>query len=115
MPPIAPRRPFAHVAHSDVRQDDWQWLADRDDPAVVEYLNAENAYADAVLAPTADLQERLFDQIRTRVAETDISTPVFHHGWWYWSRIVKGQQYPVHCRPGPGGSTSSPARGRGGR
>ncbi|HTW07926.1 MAG TPA: S9 family peptidase [Acidimicrobiales bacterium] len=97
-PPVAPRRPTVHTAHGDERGDDWQWLADREDPAVVEYLEAENAYADAVLAPTRDLQEQLFDQIRTRVAETDVSTPVFHHGWWYWARTVAGQQYAVHCR-----------------
>jgi oligopeptidase B len=98
LPPIAPRHPVAHTAHADVRDDDWQWLANREDQAVIDYLEAENAYADAVLAPTRALQERLFEQICLRVAETDISTPVFHHGWWYWSRTVAGQQYPVHCR-----------------
>src|SRR5580658_7711153 len=97
-PPIAPRKPFAHVAHGDTRTDDWQWLADKQDQAVVAYLQAENAYTDAELAPTVPLQERLFAQIRARIAETDISTPVFHEGWWYWSRTLEGQQYPVHCR-----------------
>jgi oligopeptidase B len=97
-PPVAPRRPAAHSAHGDARPDDWQWLTDRDDPAVTEYLEAENRYADAVLAPTAELQEQLLDQIRTRVAETDVSAPIWHHGWWYWSRTTAGQQYPVHCR-----------------
>jgi oligopeptidase B len=107
-PPVAPRVPSALIAHGDTRQDDWQWLANRDDPAVVEYLRAENAYADAVLAPTVPLQERLFEQIRSRVAETDISTPVFHHGWWYWSRTLAGQQYPVHCRrPDPSKALSA--------
>lgn len=97
-PPIAPRRPAIHAAHGDTRTDDWQWLANKDDPAVVEYLQAENAYTEAVLAPTVPLQEQLFEQIRSRIAETDISTPVFHQGWWYWSRTLAGQQYPVHCR-----------------
>jgi oligopeptidase B len=97
-PPAAPRRPVTHLAHGDARTDDWQWLADRDDPAVTEYLKAENSYCDAVLAPTAGLRERLFGQIRSRVAETDISAPTFHGGWWYWSRSLAGQQYPVHCR-----------------
>ena len=107
-PPAAPRRTVTHVAHGDARTDDWHWLADRDDPAVVEYLRAENAYADAVLAPTAALQDRLFEQIRSRVAETDISAPTFHGGWWYWSRTVAGQQYPVHCRrPDPNRSLSA--------
>jgi len=76
-PPVAPRRPVTHLAHEDARPDDWHWLANRDDPAVVEYLETENAYADAVLGPTAPLQERLFEQIRSRVAETDVSAPLF--------------------------------------
>ena len=97
-PPIAPRKPSAHVAHGDTRPDDWQWLADKQDRAVVAYLQAENAYAEAELAPTVPLQDKLFGQIRARIAETDISTPVFHEGWWYWSRTLAGQQYPVHCR-----------------
>lgn len=97
-PPVAPRRPASHTAHGDTRVDEWQWLADRDDPAVVEYLEAENRYTDAVLEPTAKLQEQLFEQIRARVAETDVGAPVWHHGWWYWSRTLAGQQYPVHCR-----------------
>jgi oligopeptidase B len=97
-PPVAPRKPSVYVAHGDTREDDWQWLADKQDPAVVEYLQAENAYTDAELAPTVPLQEKLFAQIRARTAETDISTPVFHEGWWYWSRTLAGQQYPVHCR-----------------
>ncbi|MGH9105359.1 MAG: S9 family peptidase [Acidimicrobiales bacterium] len=109
-PPVAPRRPSTHVAHGDTRDDDWQWLANRDDPAVAEYLQAENAYADAVLAPTKALQEQLFEEIRLRVAETDISAPVFHQGWWYWSRTVAGQQYAVHCRrPDPNRALSAAA------
>ena len=97
-PPIAPRKPSVHVAHGDTRTDDWQWLADKQDQAVVAYLQAENAYADFELSPTVPLQDKLFGEIRARIAETDISTPVFHEGWWYWSRTLAGQQYPVHCR-----------------
>jgi oligopeptidase B len=98
LPPIAPRRSSAHTAHGDTRPDDWHWLVNRDDPEVLAYLGAENDYTASVLRPTEPLQQKLFDQIRARVAETDISTPVFHHGWWYWSRTLSGQQYPVHCR-----------------
>jgi oligopeptidase B len=96
--PAAPRRPTEHLAHGDARPDDYQWLANREDPEVMAYLEAENAYADAVLSPTRELQELLFEQVRLRVAETDVSPPVFHHGWWYWSETVAGLQYPVHCR-----------------
>ena len=108
-PPFAPRRPSVHTAHGDTRADDWHWLANRDDPEVTAYLEAENSYTDAVLAPTLALQERLFEQIRARVAETDVSTPVFHHGWWYWSRTLAGQQYPVHCRRADPGQRLSTA------
>ena len=77
-PPVAPRRPTLHAAHGDAREDDWQWLGNRDDPAVLALPRAENSYAEAVLAPTQALQGQLFEQIRARMAETDISTPVFH-------------------------------------
>ncbi len=97
-PPAAPRRPTTLLAHGDSRQDDWHWLANRDDPDVRTYLEAENAYTDALLRPTLGLQERLFQLVRARVAETDISAPSYHHGYWYWARTLAGQQYPVYCR-----------------
>ena len=103
IPPSAARRQTEHVAHGDFRLDDWQWLAQRDDPEVLAYLEAENSYADAVLAPLSPLQERLFQQLKERLAETDVSTPAFHQGWWYWSQTQAGQQYAVHRRrPDPG-------------
>src|SRR5487761_1799698 len=98
IPPSAARRQTEHVAHGDFRLDDWQWLAQRDDPEVLAYLEAENSYADAVLAPLSPLQERLFQQLKERLAETDVSTPAFHQGWWYWSQTQAGQQYAVHRR-----------------
>lgn len=107
-PPVASRRPLAHSAHGDNRPDDWHWLANRGDPEAVAYLEAENAYAASVLRSTEALQEALFQRFRARVAETDISAPVFHRGWWYWSRTIAGQQYPVHCRrPDPAHSLSA--------
>jgi oligopeptidase B len=104
-PPAAPRRPHRLVAHGRERVDDWYWLADRDDSEVLDYLRAENDYADAVLAPTEALQQRLFDEIKGRVAETDVGPPTRHGPWWYWSRTVEGQQYRVMCRrPDPDSS-----------
>ncbi|MCU4187501.1 S9 family peptidase [Acidiferrimicrobium sp. IK] len=97
-PPAAPRRPHRLDAHGDVREDDWYWLADREDPAVIEYLEAENAYTDAVLAPTAALQERLFEEIKARVVETDVSSPSRLGGWWYWTRTDEGSQYRSYWR-----------------
>jgi oligopeptidase B len=96
--PAAPRRPHRLELHGDVRVDDWYWLRDRDDPEVLAYLEAENAYADELLAPETDLRRRLFEEIRARVVETDAEAPVRIGPWWYWSRSVEGLQYSIFCR-----------------
>src|SRR5437879_1300536 len=72
-PPRAPRRPTVLEKHGDQRVDDWYWLRDRDDPDVAAYLEAENAYTRAVMAPTEALRTRLFDEIVARIQETDLS------------------------------------------
>jgi oligopeptidase B len=97
-PPRAPRRPHVLSLHGDERFDDWYWLRDRDDPEVIAYLEAENAYTEAVTARTRPLQERLYEEIRARIQETDESAPVPEGGYWYLHRTVEGLQYPVHAR-----------------
>jgi oligopeptidase B len=97
-PPLAPGRPHDLVAHGDRREDDWYWLRDRDDPEVIAYLQAENAYTDEVLAPLGDLRRVLFEEIRGRIKETDVGAPARKGTWWYYSRTVEGQQYAIHCR-----------------
>jgi len=97
-PPAAPRRPHRLVAHGDVRVDDWYWLADRDDPEVLAYLQAENSWCEEAMAPTAALQERIFAEIKERVVETDAEAPVRDGQWWYWSRTEEGLQYRITCR-----------------
>ena len=97
-PPHAPRRPQVLSIHGDDRVDDWFWLRNRDDPAVRAYLEAENVYAEAVLAPVSDLRERIYSEIRARVQETDESAPVPDGDWNYYSRTLEGRQYPIHCR-----------------
>jgi oligopeptidase B len=102
-PPCAPRRPYVLVAHGDKREDDWSWLRDRDDPETIEYLRAENAYTAEMLAPLKGFQTTLFEQIRTRIKESDTAAPARKGPWWYYSRTVEGQQYAIHCRrPDPG-------------
>jgi oligopeptidase B len=91
----------------DERVDDWYWLRDRDDPAVRAYLEAENAFTQTGLAHTAPLQARLFDDIKARVQETDVSAPVRRRGWDYFTRTIEGHEYAVHCRR-PTGSTTPP-------
>jgi oligopeptidase B len=78
--------------------DDWYWLRDRDDPRVVAYLEAENAYTREVLGPLEALQGRLYSEMRARIQETDTSAPARKGPWWYYSRTVEGLQYAVHCR-----------------
>jgi oligopeptidase B len=103
-PPQAPRRPHVLSIHGDDRVDDWYWLRDRDDPEVIAHLEAENAYAEAVLAPVADLRERIYEEIRGRIQETDESAPVPDGPWAYFTRTIEDRQYAIHCRrPRDGG------------
>jgi oligopeptidase B len=99
-PPVAPRRPLPLVAHGDERVDDWHWLRsdDRSDPEVLALLEAENAYVKAALDHTEALQAELFAEMKARIKETDLSVPFRKGRWWYFSRTVEGQQYPILCR-----------------
>src|ERR1700688_1449676 len=97
-PPIAERRPRVLEAHGDSRVDPYYWLRERDNPEVISYLEAENAYADTMLAPLSALRERIFDEIKARVQETDESAPVPENVWEYTSRTFEGAQYSVHYR-----------------
>jgi oligopeptidase B len=97
-PPQAPRRPTVLRRHGDERVDDWYWLREKDNPEVVAYLEAENDYTDAMTADTTELQERLYEEIRGRIQETDESAPIPHGGHWYFNRTVEGLQYRIHCR-----------------
>ncbi len=101
MPPSPPRaaaRPVELVRHQDVRIDPYLWLRDRDDPEVIAYLEAENAYTQSVLAPTDALRATLFDEIRARVQETDVSPPARKGRWDYFTRTFEGSQYASHGR-----------------
>jgi oligopeptidase B len=97
-PPIAKRVPTERVRHGDVVIDEYAWLRDREDPDTIAYLEAENAFTEEALAHTKDLQERLFQEIKSRIQETDLSVPVRKKGWWYFTRTEEGKQYPIHCR-----------------
>jgi oligopeptidase B len=95
---MAPRRPSVLRAHDDDRLDEWYWLRERDDPDVIAYLEAENAYTKAAMADTSALQENLYAEIVARIQETDLSVPVRKGPWSYYSRTVEGRQYAIHCR-----------------
>lgn len=97
-PPVAARRPKVLEAHGETRVDDYFWLRERDNPEVIAYLEAENAYTDAQMAHTAALQEKLYQEFLSRIKETDLSVPVRRDDWYYYSRTEQGKQYPVYCR-----------------
>jgi len=98
VPPVAERRPVTLEAHGDVRTDDWLWLRDKDDPAVIAHLEAENAYTEAVMGRTRVLQDALYAEMVARIEETDLSVPVRKGPWLYYSRTVEGSSYGIHCR-----------------
>jgi oligopeptidase B len=106
-PLAAPRRPSVLRAHGDERVDDWYWLRDRDDPEVVAYLEAENEYTRAAMAHTEALQQQVFEEIKSRVQETDASAPVRKGPYEYFSRTIEGKQYGIHCRR-PAGTPGLP-------
>ena len=97
-PPRARRRPTITQRATGPHEDDFAWLRDRDDPETIPYLEAENAWADAYFEPLLGLREQLFDEIKARTLETDLSVPVKHGDWWYFTRTQEGLQYPIHCR-----------------
>jgi len=106
---MAERRPVTLEAHGDVRTDDWFWLRDKEDPAVIAHLEAENAYTDSAMASTVGLQEALFAEMVARIQETDLSVPVRKGPWLYFSRSVEGSSYGIHCRqPVPGHDSDDP-------
>jgi len=97
-PPVAAKQPVTLRKHGDVRVDDYFWLREKDSPAVVEYLKAENDYATQVMAPIAPLEKTLFEEMRARIKEDDSSVPYRVDGFYYYSRFETGQQYPIFCR-----------------
>ena len=96
--PLAPKRPHAITQHGQTRIDDYFWLRYRDDPAVLDYLRAENDYLDEVLQHTKPLQARLFEELKGRIKEDDETVPERRGDYLYYTRHVAGQQYPHYCR-----------------
>jgi oligopeptidase B len=97
-PPVAARRPVVTRIHGATLVDDYAWLRERTDPEVVAYLEAENAYAQAVTAPTEPLQQRLYDEILGHIVQTDLGVPYRLGEYWYYSRTEEGKQYPLYAR-----------------
>ena len=96
--PIAPQRHHVWTRPTGNVVDPWAWLQNRDDPETIKYLEAENAFADSWFAAGSPALEEVFEEIKSRVVETDMSVPVRHGDWWYVSRTQEGLAYPTHCR-----------------
>jgi oligopeptidase B len=97
-PPVAKKIEKSLVTHGHVRLDNYYWLNERENPEVVAYLDAENRYLKQVMKHTEPLQERLYDEIKSKIKETDESVPYFENGYFYYSRTVEGGEYNVQCR-----------------
>jgi oligopeptidase B len=97
-PPVPESRPISITTHGDTRIDEYAWLRDREDPATIAHLEAENAWTEAALGHLGGLRSDLFEEIKGRIVETDLSVPTKRGPWWYYSRTVEGMSYPIHCR-----------------
>jgi oligopeptidase B len=97
-PPLARRQPVEHVLHGDRRIDHYTWLREKENPDVLAYLHAENAYTDAFLRSTEAFQEKLYHEMLGRILQTDLSVPYQLRRYLYFTRTEEGKQYPIHCR-----------------
>ncbi|MFN8442304.1 MAG: S9 family peptidase [Caldilineaceae bacterium] len=97
-PPLATKHPTRLEQHGDLRIDDYFWLRERENLAVLEYIKAENVYTEAMMAHTKELREQLYREMRGRIQEEDQDVPEQIGDYFYYERTEQGKQYPIHCR-----------------
>jgi oligopeptidase B len=97
-PPVTEKKPKITEINGDRLVDNYFWLRDKKSPAVIAHLEAENAYTAAVMKPTEALQETLYKEILSHIKQTDVNVPYKWGDYFYYSRTVEGQQYPIFCR-----------------
>lgn len=97
-PPVAKRVDTRREHHGDVFVDPYEWLREKTNPEVIGYLEAENTYTEHATEHLAPLRQAIFDEIKARTKETDLSVPTRRGAWWYYGRSFEGKQYSVHCR-----------------
>ncbi|HEY3820751.1 MAG TPA: S9 family peptidase [Polyangiaceae bacterium] len=97
-PPVAKKVPHEWSLFGEKHVDDYAWLREKGAPDVVSYLQAEDAYTDAMTRGTAPFQKTLYDEMVSRIQEDDATPPVKDGAWLYYKRFEKGKQYPLHCR-----------------
>lgn len=98
LPPKAKIIPKSLKKHKEVRIDNYFWMNERENPEVIDYLNQENAYYEAMTAHTKDFQKKLFEEMKGRIKEDDQSVPYLYNGYYYITRFEKGQDYPIYSR-----------------
>ena len=96
-PPVAKQVPHTRTFHGREFVDNYEWLREKDSPEVRQHLEAENAWTVQQTAHLKPLQDRLFEEVKARVQETDMSLPVRSGGWWYFSRTEEGKSYGTMC------------------
>ncbi len=96
--PIAKKVPKELIKHDDVRVDDYYWMNDREDPAVISHLEAENAYYEEMTGHTKEFQAALFEEMKARIKEDDSSVPYKQNGYWYITKYETGKEYPIYSR-----------------
>jgi oligopeptidase B len=109
-PPTARQEPTPTTLHGHTLEDNYRWMRDKDSPEVLAHLQAENQYTLSVMAPTTELQARLYAEMLSHIKETDESVPYRHRGWFYYTRTVEGSQYPIHCRKLAASATFDPTQ-----
>ncbi|MFC6357444.1 S9 family peptidase [Luethyella okanaganae] len=97
-PPVAAKKPTQRIHHGDVYLDDYEWMREKESGELTAHLHLENAYTKARTAHLELLREQIFEEIKGRTKETDLTVPVRQGDWWYYTRTIEGQQYAVHCR-----------------
>ena len=97
-PPVSKKIPQELTIHGHTRIDPYYWLNDRSNPEVIDYLNQENEYLKEQLRHTEEFQGRLFAEMKGRIKEEDESVPYLKHGYYYYTKFVKGGEYPIFCR-----------------
>ncbi len=96
--PMPEKKVHKHELHGDVRVDDYFWLRERENPEVISYLEAENAYSDTQMQPMKGIQQILFDEMKSRIKEDDDSAPYKYGDYYYFRRFVTGNEYPIYVR-----------------
>ena len=97
-PPVAKKVAKVDTIHGDVRVDNYYWLREKSNPEVIAYLEAENRYTEAVTKPIEGLRDKIYQEILSRIKQTDLSVPYKLGDYWYYSRTEEGKQYPIYCR-----------------